>query len=124
MRSVCGACPISLICYTGNIYRMWLCPRCGLLEVTMIGEDRVRIHCASRTITKNIRREWLIEYDRVIMNPVIARIFIKEIGPPQKYYRRDAGQFVLPITFCDVCLERLIGDTKEEIIEELRKMCT
>jgi hypothetical protein len=120
----CGKCPISLVCYMGNIWSMGLCPQCNMLEVLInISTKKLRIQCV-RTCDKSIRKTWFREYQirvdylKTFRTSLYTSVCIRDPGPLQKVYINSK----LPIRLCSDCIAELQLLTDTRIKEELRKM--
>ena len=125
----CGECPVSLVCHSGNLAYMRLCPLCRMLNVYTLNREIYKIECNVRPCSIHIRKEWLSAYIAKSRLNYFDRKFsttlsILDHGPPQKKYTTYGTRHIsiVYVGICNECYSLLKNKGKIQCLEEVRHM--
>jgi hypothetical protein len=117
----CEKCALSLACHAGLLRELSICPLCNTLSINKEWTDIV---CHKRIHSKYVKYRWMqycFNRSRIskyqALNTVLGGA---DHGPPQ--YVKDHLPNVLWIQLCRKCIERLMTQSKKQIIREIRRM--
>ena len=120
----CGECPVSLMCYTGKLKSMRLCPLCNTLRLC-IGAQIKLIHCCKRQCDMNIKKGWFLRYDvQYVMlgdsyYDLYTTLIVGDPGPMQTKYVYELRGYLL-VDLCDYCRSQLMNENKEQRYSKIR----